>query len=120
MDAVRAPVPPAAMLGADDARIAELRRDRSAAAPVRAARELEAVFLTLVLRAMRRTVPESDFLPKAPSRDVYDGMFDRAVAETLAAEDPLGLVPALTPKAGLKSGPEPADDRGGRSPGGAP
>ena len=54
-------------------------------------RELETVFLTQLLQTMRKTVPQSDFLPKSPERDVYDGMFDRTIAETMARQDPLGF-----------------------------
>jgi Rod binding domain-containing protein len=54
-------------------------------------RELETVFLTQLLQTMRKTVPQSDFLPKSPERDVYDGMFDRTMAETIAQQDPLGF-----------------------------
>jgi Rod binding domain-containing protein len=68
-----------------------------------AAAQLQSVFLVQLLRAMRRTIPENDFLPRAPSRDVYEGLFDRAVADTLAAGDPLGLVRRLDP--GGPSGP---------------
>ena len=54
-------------------------------------RELETVFLTQLLQTMRKTVPQSDFLPKSAERDVYDGMFDRTIAETIAKQDPLGF-----------------------------
>lgn len=57
----------------------------------RVAKELETVFLTQLLQSMRKTLPQSDFLPKSAERDVYDGMFDRTVAETMAAQDPLGF-----------------------------
>ncbi len=58
-------------------------------------RELETVFLSQLLQTMRKTVPQSDFLPKSPERDVYDGMFDRTIAETMAQQDPLGFDRAL-------------------------
>ena len=61
-----------------------------------AAQQLEVTFLTQLLQAMRKTVPESDFLPRSAEGDVYNGAFDTAIAESLAARDPLGLVPALT------------------------
>lgn len=59
------------------------------------ARELETIFLTQLLQVMRKTVPQSDFLPKSAERDVYDGMFDRTVAEAMASQDPLGFERAL-------------------------
>jgi Rod binding domain-containing protein len=88
-------LPPAALSDGTDARIERLRRAPGDRARTEAARELEVTFLTEMLGAMRKTVPESDFLPRAPSRDVYDGLFDRAVAEAMATRDPLGVVKAM-------------------------
>ena len=68
-----------------------------------AARQLEVTFLTQLLQAMRKTVPESDFLPKSPERDIYNGAFDTQAAEALAAQDPLGLVAAVTHGPGRSS-----------------
>jgi flagellar protein FlgJ len=87
-----------------------LRRLPESQAPAAAAKELETVFLTDLLRAMRRTVPEEDYLPRSPEREVLDGAFDRTVAEQMAAGDPLGLVRVLG-QGGLKS-PPPDADRG--------
>jgi hypothetical protein len=56
-----------------------------------AARELCVTFLTELIGAMRKTVPDAGLLPRAPSRDVLEGVFDRAMAETMARGDPLGL-----------------------------
>jgi Rod binding domain-containing protein len=75
-----------------DGLLAALPAARPDQARVGAARELEALFLAQLLAAMRKTVPESDFLPRSPSRTVYDGMFDQAVADAMAERDPLGLV----------------------------
>jgi Rod binding domain-containing protein len=87
---------------AADARLEALRRGGEREGRVAAAVELQALFLTELLRALRRTVPESDFLPRSPARDVYEGVFDRSVAEALAGRDPLGLVRIL-------AGPLPQD-----------
>lgn len=80
---------------------------KAAQAPADAAKQLEVTFLTQLLQAMRKTVPDSDFLPKSAERDVYDGEFDRSVAEALAARDPLGLVQAL----GLGQGSSSSDGK---------
>jgi Rod binding domain-containing protein len=92
----KAPLP----LGAvdmDGGRIDALRRAPGSSATARraAAGELEVMFLTQLLREMRRTVPQSDFLPPSPARTVYEGAFDRAVAGAMAERDPLGLVRTL-------------------------
>jgi Rod binding domain-containing protein len=85
-------LPPA---GPDEGRLARLRSLPESEARRAAARELETAFLAQLLGALRKTVPDSDFLPRSPSRAVYEGAFDRAVAESLAARDPLGLVKIL-------------------------
>jgi hypothetical protein len=66
------------------------------------------MFFTQLIRAMRKTVPENDFLPRSPARDVYEGAFDNAVAGAMAARDPLGLVERLGGPP-LKNSPGPAD-----------
>lgn len=78
-----------------DVRLDMLRRMPEREARPQAAKQLEVEFLTQLLSALRKTVPKNDFLPKAPSRDVYDGLFDRTVAERMAAGDPLGLAHLL-------------------------
>jgi Rod binding domain-containing protein len=98
---------PPGLLGADDGTLDALRRRPDTARP-EAARQVEVLFLTQLLGAMRKTVPENDFLPRSPARDVYDGAFDRAVAQAIAARDPLGLVERLG-GAPLKNGNPPAD-----------
>lgn len=80
-------------------RIAALRRLPEGPARRAAAGELGVVFLTQLIAALRRTVPESGLLPRGPNRSVYEGMFDRSVAEALAAGDPLGLTRLLGGKA---------------------
>ena len=91
----------------DAARIDAVRRLPEAEARRAAAVELQTMFMTELLSAMRKTVPEDDFLPRSPARSVYEGTFDRAVAQAIAARDPLGLVAMLG--RGLKEGTGSAD-----------
>jgi Rod binding domain-containing protein len=91
----------------DQARLDAVRRMPEGAARKAAAGELGVMFMTELLSAMRKTVPESDFLPRSPARSIYEGAFDRAVAQALAAGDPLGLAERLG--AGLKDPGGPAD-----------
>ncbi len=96
MDAIGGP--PALPLPAVDpeaGRVETLRRMAPGDARPAAARELEVTFLTQLLAAMRRAVPESDLLPRSEARNIYEGMFDRNVAEAMAARDPLGLLRQL-------------------------
>lgn len=81
---------------ADDGRLDALRRTGDAkAAREKAAGELQTLFLTQLLRAMRRTIPENDWLPRSPARRTYEDAFDETVARALAQGDPLGLVQRL-------------------------
>jgi Rod binding domain-containing protein len=97
---------PAPLTSGVDGKIEMLRRMPEREARPQAAKQLEVEFLAQLLSALRKTVPRNDFLPKAPSRDVYDGLFDHAVAERMAAGDPLGLAHLLAqpsqPGEGLK------------------
>jgi Rod binding domain-containing protein len=108
-------------LGADDAdagRLDAIRRLPKGGAPAAAAKELEVMFLTQLMQAMRKTIPENDYLPASPARNVYEGAFDRSVAESMAAGDPFGIVRALTgsggQSAGLKVAPEGTDTVAGQ------
>ena len=104
---------PLPIADADQGRIEALRRMPPARAGRAAAAELQVVFMAQLLAAMRRTIPESDFLPRSPARSVYEGMFDHTVAEALAARDPFGLVERLGEASGLKISRLPADERVG-------
>jgi Rod binding domain-containing protein len=75
-----------------------LRRGTGPDARRAAALALEQTFFTQLLEAMRKTVPESGLFPRSPMRTTYEGMFDRAISEKLAASDPLGLVARLAPE----------------------
>jgi hypothetical protein len=82
-----------------------------------AVRQMQVEFLTQLLGVLRKTVPENDFLPKSPEREILGGAFDRTVAEVLASQDALGMERALgaaAPEAGFKVLPRPADTPGER------
>jgi len=89
--------------GLDDGRLAAIERMGPAEGRRAAARELGEVFFTQLVAALRQTLPEGLF-PRVPGRDVYESLFDRQLAQALAAEDPLGLVERLAPQ---HEGPEP-------------
>jgi Rod binding domain-containing protein len=91
VDGIALPAP----VDADAARIEALQRGGPGMPRHAAVREVETLFLAQLLKAMRRTVPQNDFLPRSPARDVYEGMFDRAVAESIGRGDPLGLLGRL-------------------------
>ena len=99
----------------DDVRLRALEHQPAAKAGPAAAKELEVLFLTQLLRAMRKTIPENDLLPRAPARDVYEGVFDRTVAASMAERDPLGIIRGIG-GSGLKVGAQPADTKVGNPP----
>lgn len=61
----------------------------------RASRMLEAHFVTLLLREMRRTVPEGGLLPRGPAQDIYEQMLDDALAQAVSRGRGLGLAQAI-------------------------
>lgn len=80
-----------------------------------AARELGTVFLTQLIGALRKTVPDAGLFPRSEARTVFEGAFDRTMAEVLGAGDPFGLVKVMAPAAGgLKVSPASADSSGGQ------
>ena len=109
-------------LGAGDVdagRLDALRRQGRDGGRKAAVGELEVMFLTQLIQAMRKTVPENDFLPTSPARSVYEGAFDRSVANAMAQGDPLGLVRTLGEAPGLKLAEASADTvTGQQAPGG--
>ncbi len=55
------------------------------------ARDLEALLVTQLITAMRRTVPESEMLQSSASRRTLDGAFDHELARALVADGSLGF-----------------------------
>ncbi|MDQ7001364.1 MAG: rod-binding protein [Ghiorsea sp.] len=53
--------------------------------------QFESMFLQQMMSAMRKTIPESDFLPRGYADSVYDSMMDQAIAESGSKQAPLGL-----------------------------
>jgi hypothetical protein len=82
----------AAASGLAEGRVDAIRRMGAERGRDAAARELQVALFTQLLEAMRKTLPENSLLPRSPARDVYDGLFDRELANALATGDPLGLV----------------------------
>lgn len=84
-----------AMTGLGGGRVDAIRRMGGERAQEAAAREVQTGLFAQLIAAMRETLPESSLLPKSAGRDVYDGLFDREMANLLASNDPLGLVARL-------------------------
>lgn len=56
-----------------------------------AAQGFEAIFVRILLREMRNTVPESDLLDGGFARDVFEDLLDEKRAEQIAGSQGLGL-----------------------------
>lgn len=82
-----------------------------------AVRELQLVFFTQLIEAMRRTVPDGSLLPQFPGKEVYEGLFDRELAQALVTGDPLGMEAQLASvEAASAGGSAPEDRRVARAP----
>lgn len=60
-----------------------------------ALRELEHFFLYTMLREMRKTVPENSLFEKGSSMNVYQDMFDDAIAGHMADSGQFGLAKVI-------------------------
>lgn len=123
MDAISSVTPPK---GYDD--LERFRTERSD----RAYKSFEAMFVQMMLKEMRKTVPENDFFPKSPAMENYEDMMDGTMAQAIADSGQLGIAAQLKAEAKrqedgmalaadrarqrlglepLKAGPKPADNR---------
>jgi len=60
-----------------------------------AAQQFEALFVGYLLKNMRKTIPESKLFGSGLSGDLYRGMFDQKIAETVAGKGGIGLADNL-------------------------
>ncbi len=74
----------------DDARLAGARRAAERGDAKETARQFEKLFAVLLVRELRRAMPEGPF-GQGPGADVYEGWFDEHLGGALAADDALGL-----------------------------
>ncbi len=55
------------------------------------AQDYEGVFLNQLVSAMRKTVPENEFMPTSHAEKVYRSMLDQEYAKQLAKSEQIGL-----------------------------
>jgi len=55
----------------------------SAATEEAAAREMEGLFMTVLVKELRKTIPGDGLFGKGPGSDVFEGWFDTALGEAL-------------------------------------
>ena len=64
----------------------------------KAACDFEAIFVRQLLEVMRAATPKDGFLEEeegSTAREIYDGLFDKAVADNTSANGSLGLALSL-------------------------
>jgi Rod binding domain-containing protein len=81
--------------GLEQARFAERQLDGARRAaergdPDETARQFEKLFAVLLVRELRRCMPEGPF-GKGPGADVYEGWFDEHLGSALAERDSIGI-----------------------------
>lgn len=57
--------------------------------------EFESLFFSMVLKELRTSLSEGEGLFSGEGSDIYGGMFDLYLGQSLAAEEPLGLMRSL-------------------------
>ena len=75
--------------------------------------KFEAMLMQQMMAAMRKTVPESGLMSSGFASDMYNSMFDQAIAETGSTRGSLGIAEGIyrqmSAAAGIKENPESAD-----------
>lgn len=90
MDPIGAVMPPK---GYDDLeRFTAERSDR-------AYKALEAMFVQMLLKEIRKTVPENEYFPKSPAMENYEEMLDGSLAQAIAESGQLGIAAQLKAEA---------------------
>lgn len=62
---------------------------------MQACRDFESIFVNLMLKQMRSTVVESDFIEKSYAREVFESMQDEKIAEEMSKGSGVGLAQEL-------------------------
>ncbi len=90
-----------------------------------AARQFESYFTYMMLKEMRKSVPKDGILSSGLGHDIYQSMYDEAIAEEMSKTGSLGLSKALVDQYQRTSGgtessslfklPEAVSDKGAES-----
>lgn len=75
---------------ADDARLASVRRAADKGDTKETAKEFEKLFAVMLVRELRRSMPQSPF-GEGAGADVYEGWFDEHLGASLSERDALGI-----------------------------
>lgn len=62
---------------------------------VKSIQDFEAIFVGYMLKAMRETIPKSEFMEEAPGKDIYISLFDQEIAKSIASRGNDTMVEAM-------------------------
>ena len=57
--------------------------------------DFESIFISYLLKSMRKTVPKTDFIQDKTSYDIYTSMMDDEIASAVARSQGIGLADAI-------------------------
>ena len=60
-----------------------------------AAKQMESLFMTLVVKELRKTIPGNGMFGSGPGSEIYEGFFDTALGEALSSGTGTGLRQSL-------------------------
>lgn len=98
-----------ALPSADEKRLASLQRAVDKGDTQQTAREFEKLFSVMLVRELRRSMPESPF-GQGAGADVYEGWFDEHLGAALAERDVLGIARLVKTSLGRSAADQAAHD----------
>jgi len=93
---------------------ARFKADAPHSSPAEAGRRMEALFATMLVKELRKTLPNEGFFGSGPGADTFNGMLDEQIGEQLArrgALDIAGQVKVALMRAQQSTVPDPAMQR---------
>lgn len=57
----------------------------------KACMDFEAIFLRMIYKQMRSSLPKSDFMPKSSATEIYEDMFDEKLVDEMVKGKGIGL-----------------------------
>jgi flagellar protein FlgJ len=104
---LKSSVVPSFALGRHETRLAALRggpgaRERDQARLRETAREFEAIMLELMVKEMRKNVPESPIFGENPGREIFNEMLDGEYVRSMAVQGRFGIADLLVNQFGGK------------------
>jgi len=57
----------------------------------KATEQFEALLLNMMIREMRETIPESKLFPESMAKEIYTGMLDEQIADSMSERGGIGI-----------------------------